>query len=125
MPFLALAWSVCIAATEPAAESAPGGSLPGLIVPLLVVASALAALWWVLRRQGGHGSASGPVRIVQIMAVGTRERILVVDHDTQRFMLGVTPSGISLLAHLGSKDAAKNPASASFSPNEHVAPTPD
>lgn len=121
IPFLALAGGAC-AAAEPTAPD-PGASLLGLMLPLLVVAFALAALWWVMRRQGGRGGGSGPARIVQVMAVGPRERILIVDHDTQRFMLGVTPTAISLLAHLESKDAAKNPANASASPNENAITT--
>lgn len=116
-----LSWSA-VALAQPA-EQAPDASLLGLVLPLLVVVFALAALWWVMRRQGGRGSAAGPARIVQVMAVGPRERILIVDHDTQRLMLGVTPTAISLLAHLEPKDAAKNPANASASPNENVTAT--
>lgn len=107
---------------EPVASES-GASLVGLVLPLLTVVFALAALWWVMRRQGGRSAAAGPARIVQIMAVGPRERILIVDHDTQRLMLGVTPTAISLLAHLEPKDAAKNPANASASPNEHAIAT--
>jgi flagellar protein FliO/FliZ len=116
-----LSWSA--AGLAQPAEPAPDASLLGLVLPLLVVMFALAALWWVMRRQGGRGSASGPARIVQVMAVGPRERILIVDHDTQRIMLGVTPTAISLLAHLEPKDAVKNPANASASLNEHAAQT--
>lgn len=118
MPFLVLGWGIR-AGAEPVVE-AQATSLLGLIVPLLVVVFAVAALWWVLRRQGGRAGASGPARIVQVMAVGPRERILIIDHDTQRLMLGVTPSAISFLANLDSKNAPKNPANASALPNENV-----
>lgn len=121
MPFLVLVWTAA-AVAEPAAP-APESSLLGLVLPLLTVAFALVALWWVMRRQGGRSAAAGPARIVQVMAVGPRERILIVDHDTQRLMLGVTPTAISLLAHLEPKDAAKNPANASASLNEYVVET--
>lgn len=121
MPFLVLVWTAA-AVAEPAAP-APESSLLGLVLPLLTVAFALVALWWVMRRQGGRSAAAGPARIVQIMAVGPRERILIVDHDTQRLMLGVTPTAISLLAHLEPKDAAKNPANASASLNEYAVET--
>lgn len=99
---------------EPAAMPVPppGGSILSLAVPLLAVAFALVALWWILRRGSGRNGAMGPVRIVQVLAVGPRERVVIVDHDSRRFMLGVTPSAISMLADLDGKDAAKNPPSA-------------
>lgn len=105
-------------AAADAAESAPGASLMELVLPMLAVVFALAALWWAVRRQGGRGASAGPARIVQVLAVGPRERVLIVDHDTQRFMLGVTPTAINLLARLDGKDAAKNRASASLSAEE-------
>lgn len=122
MPFPMLVWSA-VAAAESVA-STPEASLLGLVLPLLTVVFALAALWWVMRRQGGRGATAGPARIVQIMAVGPRERILIIDHDAQRLMLGVTPTAIRLLAHLEPKDAAKNPVNASASPNENATTTP-
>jgi flagellar protein FliO/FliZ len=87
--------------------ASPGASILGLAVPLLAVAFALAALWWILRRNSGRSGAAGPARIVQVLAVGPRERVVIVDHDTRRFMLGVTPSAVNVLADLGGKDAAK------------------
>lgn len=90
----------------------PGGSVLGLIVPLLTVAFALVALWWIMRRNSGRSGAAGPLRIVQVLAVGPRERVIVVDHASRRFMLGVTPSTINVLADLDGKDAAKNQPSA-------------
>ncbi len=127
---IALAAVPLASAADPAAaataEAMPGSSaLLALVVPLLAVVFALAALWWMLRRQSGRGGAAGPARIVQVLAVGPRERVLIVDHDAQRFMLGVTQSSISLLADLDRKHAAKNPANASHSPNANASQTYD
>lgn len=116
-----LVWSAC--ATAEPTEPVPGASLMEVVLPMLAVVFALAALWWAVRRQGGRGVSAGPARIVQVVAVGPRERVLIVDHDTQRFMLGVTPTAINLLARLESKDAAKNPANASTSPIESATST--
>ncbi len=113
-----LMWATDAAAD--AVEPAPGASLMELVLPMLAVVFALAALWWAVRRQGGRGASAGPARIVQVLAVGPRERVLIVDHDTQRFMLGVTPTTINLLARLDGKDAAKNRASASLSAEEEA-----
>jgi len=117
-------WSCSTCAVAADADPPPlGGSLVSLIVPLLAVVFALAALWWMWHRYSGKGGSSGPLRIVQVIAVGPRERVLVVDHDTQRFMLGVTQTSITLIADLGPKNAAKLSSNASASLNENVPPT--
>lgn len=96
------------AATDSAGAGAtPDAALYSLIVPLLAVVFAVAALWWMLRRNGGRIGAAGPLRIAQVVAVGPRERIVVVEVESQRFMVGVTQSSIAMLANLGPKDAAK------------------
>jgi flagellar protein FliO/FliZ len=94
------------AADADAASDGSGATLVALVVPLLVVVIALAALWWMARRYGTRGSAAGPLRIVQVLGVGPRERVLVVEHDSRRFLLGVTQSTISLLADLDAEHAA-------------------
>lgn len=123
MSLLMLSGSALAVAADPAVEAPPSASLLSLVVPLLAVVFALAALWWMLRRHSGKGGSAGPARIVQVIAVGPRERILVIDHDSQRLMLGVTQSKISLLADLGPKDAAKIPAITSSSPNTNASST--
>jgi len=121
VPLVLLSCSACAAAD---ADPSPlGAPLISLIVPLLAVVFALAALWWMWHRYSGKSATSGPLRIVQVIAVGPRERVLVVDHDTQRFMLGVTQTSITLIADLGSKNAAKLSSNASASLNENVSPT--
>lgn len=122
LPLLVLLNAKAAVAVDPVpapVSVTPGGSVLGLIVPLLTVAFALAALWWIMRRNSGRSGAAGPLRIVQVLAVGPRERVIVVDHASRRFMLGVTPSTISVLADLDGKDAAKIQPSAS-SANEQT-----
>ena len=122
VPLTLLSRSACVAAAD--VDPSPlGAPLVSLIVPLLAVVFALAALWWMWHRYSGKSATSGPLRIVQVIAVGPRERVFVVDHDTQRFMLGVTQTSITLLADLGSKNAAKLSSNASASLNENVSPT--
>ncbi|MBL8277388.1 MAG: flagellar biosynthetic protein FliO [Pelomonas sp.] len=80
---------------------------------LLNIASTLAALAFVLalawlllrawrRLQGLGGGGGGPdaqaLRFVRALPVGSRERVVLLDHAGERWMLGVTPGGISLLA---------------------------
>lgn len=117
-------WRIALAA-EPAAATGPDSALYSLIVPLLVVAFGVAALWWMLRRNGGRIGSAGPLRIAQVLAVGPRERIVVVEVESQRFMVGVTQSSIALLANLGSKNAAKILPIASVAPDNREATTND
>jgi len=122
VPLVLLSCSWGVAATD-ADTPLLGASLVSLIVPLLAVVFALAALWWMWHRYSGKSATSGPLRIVQVVAVGPRERVFVVDHDTQRFMLGVTQTSITLIADLGSKNAGKLSPNTSASPNENVPQT--
>lgn len=93
---LVLLWpSAAFAADAPEG----GGSLLSLFVPLIAVTAALLGMLWWLRR-GRALSGNGPMKVVQAVAVGARERVVVLDAQGRRFMLGVTPSKIELLAEL-------------------------
>jgi len=103
------------AADADTASDGSGTTLIALIVPLFAVAIALAALWWMSRRYAARSGTAGPLRIVQVLGVGPRERVLVVEHDSRRFLLGVTQSTISLLADLDAEHAATNTSRATSS----------
>jgi flagellar protein FliO/FliZ len=80
-------------------------SLLGLLVPLIAVTAAmLAMLWWIKRGKASTGG--GPLKLVQAVAVGTRERVVVLDAQGRRLVLGVTPSKIELLAELHANDTS-------------------
>ena len=98
-----LCWpSAALAADVP--ES--GGLLLSLLVPLIAVTLALLAMLWWLRR-GKASSGSGPLKVVQAVAVGSRERVVVLDAQGRRLVLGVTPNKIELIAELHVKDISK------------------
>lgn len=80
---------------------------------LLNLASTVAALAFVLalawgfirgwRRLQGLGGMPGAaeadaLRFVRALPLGARERVVLVDHAGERWMLGVTAGGITLLA---------------------------
>jgi flagellar protein FliO/FliZ len=81
------------------------GSLLGLLVPLIAVTMAMLAMLWWLRR-GKALSGNGPLKVVQAVAVGTRERVVVLDAQGRRLVLGVTPSKIELLAELRAEETS-------------------
>lgn len=88
-----------------AADTTERGSLLiGLLVPLIAVTLAmLAMLWWLKRGKALNGS--GPLKVVQAVAVGARERVVVLDAQGRRLLIGVTSNKIELLAELRATDA--------------------
>ena len=81
-------------------------SLLGILLVLLLV---LAASWLVTRwagqmGQGGRfsmtGSAPGRLRVLDRLAVGRDQSLLVVQSAKRYFLIGSSPSGPSLLAEL-------------------------
>ena len=74
---------------------------------LLALAVVLALAWLalrVLRTRMAPRSLAGAgdreaLRFVRSISVGTRERVVIVEHRGERWMLGVTAGGISTIAH--------------------------
>jgi flagellar protein FliO/FliZ len=78
---------------------------------LAALALVLALAWIALRvlrgRLGSRGTvrlpgaaASGEaLRFVRALPVGTKERVVLVEHRGERWLLGVTAGGISTIAH--------------------------
>lgn len=78
-----------------------------VLVMLTALAFVCALAWGVLRllrgRLGRGGASAGPaddstLRFVRALPLGARERVVLLDHRGERWMLGVTAGGISLLA---------------------------
>lgn len=73
-------------------------TLVSMIVPLvLVVGSMILALVFV-RRRFGIVSADGPMRVRQILAVGPRERVVLLEVGEHTVILGVTSANVSHIA---------------------------
>lgn len=83
-----------------------GGMWFALLVPLIAVtAGLLALLWWLRRgRTLGSGGSRGPMKIIQAVAVGARERVVVLDAQGRRLVLGVTAQRVELIAELRRED---------------------
>ncbi|HEV2680488.1 MAG TPA: flagellar biosynthetic protein FliO [Rhodanobacter sp.] len=97
--------AVTLIAPSSAASTVPANGLDmwfALLVPLIAVsAGLLALLWWLRRgRSLGGGAGRGPLKVVQAVAVGARERIVVVDAQGRRLVLGVTAQRVELIAEL-------------------------
>ena len=81
---------------------------------VLALAVVVVLAWVVLRllasrlqpraRQGTEGDDM--LRYVRALQLGAKERVVLVEHRGERWMLGVTAGGISTIAHWPRDDAA-------------------
>ena len=79
------------------------GSL--LLVLAILLVMVFAARWFMQRRpQGGRR-----LRFVEAMALGSRDKLLLVEVDGKSLLLGVTGQNIRLLADLGGVDELQTP----------------
>jgi flagellar protein FliO/FliZ len=106
--------AVAHAQTQAPAPAA-GPSLTPLLFGLVLVLALIPAAAWLLRRAGlaKPGSTSG-LRVVAQLALGPRDRIVIVEVADRRWLLGVSPSGIRRLGTLPpGTDAGAPPAAPS------------
>ena len=74
---------------------------------VLLLAWVLIRGWQRLQGLGGRAAVEDgeALRFVRALPVGARERVVLLDHAGERWMLGVTAGGISLLARWPQADA--------------------
>ncbi|KQV88445.1 flagellar biosynthetic protein FliO [Pelomonas sp. Root1237] len=74
---------------------------------VLLLAWLLIRGWRRLQGLGGRNPAEDgeALRFVRALPVGARERVVLLDHAGERWMLGVTAGGINLLARWPQADA--------------------
>jgi flagellar biosynthetic protein FliO len=107
-PFHVIALSSLASTHALAAESADASpslsaELVSLMLPLLLVVATLLAAFYLLRRRFGLATREGPLRVAQVIAVGPRERIVLLDLDDRQLLVGVTSAQITRLATLASR----------------------
>lgn len=90
--------------TDPALSTSTlsTGPLAGVLGSALALAFVLALAWLFLKllhraSTMRSSQASAPLQIVQSLALGGRERVLVVRSGEHEYLLGVTPSQVQLL----------------------------
>lgn len=92
-----------IVLAEPAASpatpaSSSFSSLLQVLFGLGLVLGAIAGTAWLLRRlTPGQVAASGSLRVVGGVAVGPKERVVLVDVGDTRLVLGVSPGQVTTL----------------------------
>ena len=103
--FLCLAAPVVFAAEKfaaPEASQAPAavgaGSLTQVTLSLLLVLGIVFAAAWLTRRLRGFGKfGNGALHVVTEIAVGTKERVVLVQVGKQQLLIGVAPGRVSTL----------------------------
>ena len=79
-----------------AVPQTPG--LAGAFLALVLVVALILALAWLLKKLPGAGLKALPgLRVVASLAVGPKERVVLVDVGGQQLLLGVTQHNVSLL----------------------------
>ena len=87
--------------TPPLAPAAASGSLGGAVFALVLVVGLILALSWLARRipalGGGGGGAHPALRVVGSLALGPRDRLVVVAVGETQLLLGVGAGGTRTL----------------------------
>lgn len=89
-----------------------GGMLVQLTLGLAVVLAIAVGLSWLLRRYA-LPRVGGMIRVLGGLPLGTRERLLLVEVDDVRLLLGITSSQIQAL-HVFTSAASQSATPASF-----------
>jgi flagellar protein FliO/FliZ len=75
------------------------GSTAQLVASLLVVVALIFALGWLSRRMHrfSPGTRNRALRLVDVLPVGARERIAIIEADGQRLVVGLAPGRVQTL----------------------------
>ncbi len=105
LPLALLLAHVPAFAAEPA--SPPGGNLLRVLFGLIVVLALMAGAAWMMRRMGVAGMhANSVAKVVGGVAVGNRERVVVVEVADQWIVVGVAPGRVSALQTMPRQELA-------------------
>ena len=97
----------------------PGGSLWQLFLALgIVLALVIGSLWVLKKLLAPRGERAGFLRVVAGTAVGTRERVVIVEVGGTWLVLGVAPGRVTALAEVPRQPTATQPASPAPSAGE-------
>lgn len=83
---------------------------PALAAFAAVIALIPIALWILKRLQGGVAGGPRPIRVVGGLSLGPRERLAIVETQGRRWMVGVTPQSITLIAELDAQSTVTDAA---------------
>jgi flagellar protein FliO/FliZ len=93
-----------------ASEAMPSAqsTLIAMLVPLVLVTVAMVLALVLVRRRFRLNSNDGPMKVRQILAVGPRERVVMIDVDQHTLVIGVSATQVSQLALLSKVQSDAN-----------------
>jgi flagellar protein FliO/FliZ len=107
-------------AAAPAAGSMPGlgGELLQVVLSLAGIVALIVLAGWLGRRVQVRGRPGGRrLRCVETLALGARERVLLLDADGKRLLLGVGAGGVRTLHVYDGEAPLAEPAPAPAAPS--------
>ena len=117
-PLLAIAESTRPVYTPPQPVAISSGSILQVIVSLLLVLAAVVLVAWILKRINLPQRTAGNLLKVQAtLAVGQRERIVLVEVNDTWLVVGVAPGQVRTLHSMPKADLPDVPADSTISTN--------
>lgn len=85
---------------ETSVLSSIAATVAALLIVLVLAWGALRLLKYMQDRQigGTRGDETQALRFLRALPVGTRERVMLIEAEGERLLIGVTTGGITLLA---------------------------
>ena len=109
---------------------APAGSLAQVTLSLMLVLAAVFAAAWVVRRMRTFGRpGAGAIQIISDVALGTKERAVLIQVGAQQLLVGVAPGRVNTLHVLAEPvrmdDAQRGGGGDELSPSSSPSSRPD
>ncbi len=113
--------AVPLAATAASEPLSPGRALQVMGALALVLGLIVVATWAARRVQGWRPQGNGHIRVIEGLAVGTRDKLLLIEVDDQRVLIGLSPGRMQTLANFPANDRRAS-FSATLAAQEQAAP---
>ena len=105
LPGLAAVAAPAQAPPQPEATLSVAGEVMGIVLPLALIIVVLLAVLYFVRRRFGLTGQDAPLSILQILPVGSRERIVLVKSRSGRlFTVGVGTQSVTFITNLEQSD---------------------
>lgn len=95
-----------------------GGGLAQMMIGLIVILVIIAGAVWLMRRYAPLRSGEGAIRVIGGIALGARERIVLVEVSGERVLVGIAPGRLQTL-HVFKVSAPSGPAASGLGKREN------